>query len=568
MRIRAPAQSSQIEQQQTVQTQTTTDSASQNVYPASRSQRRLQEAADGSHIAMRQATMQETVDTSPRVVQARAFNQEIDNSSYIHAERQTHEALFGAITQNALKLSADSQPTVSTNRQIVQRVTGLHLSVDAYAEGLGGLLENWEAQLPQVRANAALALVNARLAAIGVPGIVSVTLTDGSPGFIDETWTMVVPNATCNFADPSNDAEQRNAVKQMMADMYHEGRHAEQMFRAARQYKIENAGADRGAIQSRFKMPNAVADAVVANAGGALADGEGHEATAWRAEVGRVPHAADSPADLVEDANSRGVREKARRIFEEFMPAINTAIATMTAQPHPITDPNHAAAVDAIVLALAAVATQYEAMRPMFNAWYGEWAAYHALAIERDAHNVGWAVEARLGLPAINIAASTVENAWTTLRAVFTIVQRLTTSGPNMKARAEILDDPITISGEDGEGLRARIDAGQLSQDDLDNLLLEDCGRVEIIDANNWTVFTTDGKQSRVHMNVPVDDEEVADWGTIRDYKPAVLLVTVQAFVAEAIQQPAAFRAAFDTFRTALQAHMNSRNRDIPNLPL
>jgi hypothetical protein len=468
---------------------------------------------------------------------------------------------------NTAMLKHVARPVINYGTQPIQRVTGLASAVDAYAGGWGGLLAGWADQTPQGRANAMLALVNAQLTAVGVPGIISVTLSPASPGFIDETWTVNATQATCELADPAGNPGQRLKVKQLMADMYHEGRHAEQMFRAARLHKIQNAEANRQEIQSRFKMPNAVADAVVANVPGALSEAETQEATTWGGEVRKGAHALNSPADLVEHANTATAMASAGRIFNEFVPRINGAVATMAAQPDPITPENHSAAVDAIVGALTVVKTQFEAMQPMFTTWYERWNAYHQLAIERDAHTVGFAVEAALGLPAVNIAANTVEAAWATLRGVKQRIVALETLGPGKKVSAEINGAASNISGEEGEGLEGRLNGDDLSAGDLDALLLADCDHVQTVDASNWIVFTENGQQCKVHKNAPSEEVD-APWGTYSDYTPEVSLATVRAFVAEAISRPAAFDTAFTDFRTALQSHMNSRNRDIPALPL
>jgi len=171
------------------------------------------------------------------------------------------------------------------------------------------------------RAGAVLGVINARLAAVGVPTIGRITKEGGGNAhFNKKSWTISVDGDFAMRGDPS-------APAQLLTTVYHEARHAEQDFLVARSLARDKSAVE---IAAAHEIPLEVANA--AKASPLPAD----DPQAALADRLRGPVQDDGPDPDLAAIRDRLIEKKARG--EKFTPEeqaiIDKAYARYKNRPH------------------------------------------------------------------------------------------------------------------------------------------------------------------------------------------------------------------------------------------
>lgn len=205
-------------------------------------------------------------------------------------ERQRAVATGQATAQPAV------QPLVTAPRGTVQPLfeTGMAKgeALGTYAKGARGVLKDWATMTPNRRAIKLAGLAIAQLTKLGVPApsIAVKNLGSSNGSFSHTTWTLNI-NTKLVSKTTITEAE----VARLSNTVYHEARHCEQFFRAARLWAGD--GKKKEKIVAEFGIPGRIAAKAVAKPLKPLgffeslyklnAVAERNEARAWAEALGK-----------------------------------------------------------------------------------------------------------------------------------------------------------------------------------------------------------------------------------------------------------------------------------------
>jgi hypothetical protein len=228
-----------------------------------------------------------------------------------------------------------------------------------YRGAAAKLVTTWTHLSPQARADLLLRAVNDALSTEGVPAILGADLTSlENPGkFEGPIWRMAVDDTTFSKREFKH---KQAEINEASSTVFHEGRHAEQRFTAARLYAQEH--------------PDAAADQVAEKVG--IKESIAQQATAMRSQKIPADQQQSAQAFRNDDVDNKEEHKAAEKIAPPLTEAANAAakiFATLSPEDQAIVGARWQECRQRVITILD---------------------AYYNLATERDAY----AAEKQLGL--------------------------------------------------------------------------------------------------------------------------------------------------------------------------